>query len=203
MRFSSIAVLALLAPVANAFAPIQRQYSAPRTVLKANVEYDLDLGIEEVPKPKKGGKKTAPAPVPVPVPEPVAAPKSKRRSAAKKVVEAPPPAPVPVEKKRKVKKVKTTPVPPPPPPSSVKKVKTVSSASTASTSTKASGVALGAAPLVLAPVVLLGAGRSLLQGTKARREKIQKEVDDFEKSKKKKTLQADVDGGDLAKAVVR
>jgi outer membrane biosynthesis protein TonB len=197
MRFSSIAVLALVAPVANAFAPIQRQYSVPRTVLKANVEYDLDLGIEEVPKPKKGGKKTAPAPVPEP--EPVAAPKSKKRSAAKKVVEAPP-APAPVEKKRKEKKVKTAPVPPPPPPSSVKKVKTVSSAST---STKASGVALGAAPLVLAPVVLLGAGRSLLEGTKARREKIQREIDEFEKSKKKNTLQADVDGGDLAKAVVR
>lgn len=197
MRFSSIAVLALVAPVATAFAPIQRQYSAPRTILKANVEYDLDLGIEEVPKPKKEAKKKAPAPVPVP--EPVAAPKSKKRSAAKKVVEAPP-APAPVEKKRKEKKVKKTPAPPPPPPSPVKKVKTVSSAST---STKASGIALGAAPLVLAPVVLLGAGRSFLQATKTRREKIQKEIDEVEKNKKKSILEADVDGGDLAKAVVR
>ena len=195
MRFSSIAVLALVAPVANAFAPIQRQYSAPRTILKANVEYDLDLGIEEVPKPKKEAKKKAPAPES----EPVAAPKSKKRSAAKKVVEAPP-APAPVEKKRKEKKVKKTPAPPPPPPSPVKKVKTVSSAST---STKASGIALGAAPLVLAPVVLLGAGRSFLQGTKSRREKIQKEIDEVEKNKKKSILEADVDGGDLAKAVVR
>ena len=195
MRFSSIAVLALVAPVATAFAPIQRQYSAPRTILKANVEYDLDLGIEEVPKPKKEAKKKAPAPES----EPVAAPKSKKRSAAKKVVEAPP-APAPVEKKRKEKKVKKTPAPPPPPPSPVKKVKTVSSAST---STKASGIALGAAPLVLAPVVLLGAGRSFLQGTKSRREKIQKEIDEVEKNKKKSILEADVDGGDLAKAVVR
>lgn len=195
MRFSSIAVLALVAPVANAFAPIQRQYSAPRTILKANVEYDLDLGIEEVPKPKKEAKKKAPAPES----EPVAAPKSKKRSAAKKVVEAPP-APAPVEKKRKEKKVKKTPAPPPPPPSPVKKVKTVSSAST---STKAGGIALGAAPLVLAPVVLLGAGRSFLQGTKSRREKIQKEIDEVEKNKKKSILEADVDGGDLAKAVVR
>ena len=195
MRFSSIAVLALVAPVANAFAPIQRQYSAPRTILKANVEYDLDLGIEEVPKPKKEAKKKAPAPES----EPVAAPKSKKRSAAKKVVEAPP-APAPVEKKRKEKKVKKTPAPPPPPPSPVKKVKTVSSAST---STKAGGIALGAAPLVLAPVVLLGAGRSFLQATKTRREKIQKEIDEVEKNKKKSILEADVDGGDLAKAVVR
>lgn len=195
MRFSSIAVLALVAPVATAFAPIQRQYSAPRTILKANVEYDLDLGIEEVPKPKKEAKKKAPAPES----EPVAAPKSKKRSAAKKVVEAPP-APAPVEKKRKEKKVKKTPAPPPPPPSPVKKVKTVSSAST---STKAGGIALGAAPLVLAPVVLLGAGRSFLQGTKSRREKIQKEIDEVEKNKKKSILEADVDGGDLAKAVVR
>ena len=195
MRFSSIAVLALVAPVATAFAPIQRQYSAPRTILKANVEYDLDLGIEEVPKPKKEAKKKAPAPES----EPVAAPKSKKRSAAKKVVEAPP-APAPVEKKRKEKKVKKTPAPPPPPPSPVKKVKTVSSAST---STKASGIALGAAPLVLAPVVLLGAGRSFLQATKTRREKIQKEIDEVEKNKKKSILEADVDGGDLAKAVVR
>ena len=195
MRFSSIAVLALVAPVATAFAPIQRQYSAPRTILKANVEYDLDLGIEEAPKPKKEAKKKAPAPES----EPVAAPKSKKRSAAKKVVEAPP-APAPVEKKRKEKKVKKTPAPPPPPPSPVKKVKTVSSAST---STKAGGIALGAAPLVLAPVVLLGAGRSFLQGTKSRREKIQKEIDEVEKNKKKSILEADVDGGDLAKAVVR
>ena len=195
MRFSSIAVLALVAPVATAFAPIQRQYSAPRTILKANVEYDLDLGIEEVPKPKKEAKKKAPAPES----EPVAAPKSKKRSAAKKVVEAPP-APAPVEKKRKEKKVKKTPAPPPPPPSPVKKVKTVSSAST---STKAGGIALGAAPLVLAPVVLLGAGRSFLQATKTRREKIQKEIDEVEKNKKKSILEADVDGGDLAKAVVR
>jgi len=199
MRFSSTAVLALVAPVANAFAPIQRQSSAPRTILR-KVEYDLDLGIEELPK--KGGKKIAPASAPAPplASEPVPAPKPKKKSASKKVVEVvPQPAPAPVEKKKREKKVKTKSPPPAPPPPPVKKEKkTVASASAF---TKVGGVALGAAPLVLAPVVLLGAGRSVLQGTKERREKIQKEIDAVEKAKRKKQIQAEVDGGDLVKAV--
>ena len=203
MKFSSIVVLAVVAPVATGFAPIQRQITAPRTVLR-KVEYDLDLGIEEAPK-KKGKAVPAPVPVSAPAPEPTPAPKSKKR-AAKKVVEptpapAPAPAPAPKSKAKKVKPVKVAPAPAPAP-APVKKAAPVAT-KTVSTSTKAGGVALGAAPLLLAPLALLGAGRSVLTGTLARREKIQKDIDDAEKAQKKKELQADVDGGGLVTAVVR
>ncbi len=73
----------------------------------------------------------------------------------------------------------------------------------ASAATKAEGVALGAAPLILAPAAILAGGRSLLTGTLERREKIQKEIEEFEAAKKKKQLQAEVDGGELVKAAVR
>ena len=198
MKFSSIVVLAVVAPVATGFAPFQRQSGAPRTVLR-KVAYDLDLGTtdltpvpapEPAPKAKKRpAKKEEPKPTPVPAP----APKAK----AKKVVEpkpAPVPAPAPAPK-AKAKKVKPEPVklaPPPPPP--------VKSASAA---TKAGGVALGAAPLFLAPIALLAGGRGILTGTLERREKIQKEIAEFEAAKAKKQLQAEVDTGDLAKAAVR
>ena len=207
MRFSRIVVLAVVAPVAtNAFVPVQRQYTAPRTVLR-KVEYDLDLGFEDA-APAKAAKKVAPAPVAAPVTEPASPPsKSKKRASVKKPAEAPvavetKPKPAPVEKKKKEKAekkkvTKKVALPPPPPPPPVREVKS------ASAFTKVGGVALGVAPLVLAPVVLLGAGRSVLQGTKDRREKIQNEVDEIEKLKRQKQLQAEVDGGELAKAVVR
>ena len=205
MRFSSIVVLAAVAPVATGFTPFQRQFTAPRTIAGA-VQYDLDLGIE--PAPKKGSKKAAPAPAPAPAPEPepAPAPKSKKRSAKKEEPKpAPAPAPEPAPKAKAkakkvvepkpapVKKVKPEPVkvvPPPPP------------AKSASASTKAGGVALGAAPLILAPAAILAGGRSILTGTLERREKIQKEIEEFEAAKKKKQLQAEVDGGELAKAAV-
>ena len=204
MKFSSIVVLAVVAPVATGFAPIQRQITAPRTVLrKAAGEYDLDLGIEEAPK-KKAAKKAAPAPIPAPVPEPTPAPKSKKRSAKKVVEPTPAPEPAPAPKtKTKAKKVKPEPVKTsPPPPLPVKKEALVATKS-ASASTKAGGVALGAAPLLLAPLALLTAGRSVLTGTVARREKIQKDIDDAEKAKTKKQVQAEVNGGELFKAAVR
>ena len=211
MRFSSIVVLAAIAPVANGFAPFQRQFSAPRTVLR-KVEYDLDLGIDE--PTKKGGKKVKPTPAPEPVPEPAPAPKSKRQSAKKEVEPKPTPAPAPKSKAKpepapepapkakpkkesKPKKVKPEALkipPPPPPPPRVKE---------ASVATKASGVALGAAPLVLAPAALLVAGRGVLTGTVERRAKIQQEIEEIEKAKRKKQLQSEIDTGDLAKAVVR
>lgn len=209
MRFSSIAVLAVVAPVATGFAPFQRQSTTPRTILR-KVEYDLDLGFDDVAPKKKGGKTAAPAPAPIPepVPEPPA-PKSRKR--ATKKVEAPPapapvPEPAPAPKTRaKAKKVKPEPVKvaPPPAPTPVVKSAPPKSTSSASAGTKAGGVALGVAPLVLAPVALLSAGRSVLTGTVARREKIQKEIAEFEKAKQKKQLQAEVDGGELTKALVR
>ena len=99
MRFSSIAVLAAVAPLANGFAPIHRPFAAPgKTVLYKTVGYDLDLGDEYKPKKKAPAPKPAPAPVapaPVPAPAPV---KFEKRGPAKKVepapVPVPPPAPV-------------------------------------------------------------------------------------------------------------
>jgi hypothetical protein len=67
----------------------------------------------------------------------------------------------------------------------------------------AAGIALGGAPLVLAPLAALAAGRSVLTGTAARRAKIQKEIEEFEKAKAKKAIQADVDGDALFGAAVR
>ena len=98
MKFSSIAVIAAMAPVASGFAPFQRQFSSPQTGLRA-VEYDLDLGFDE--PPKKAAKKVAPPPAPEPVPEPEPAPKAKKRSAKKEV--APTPAPAPEAPKAKAK----------------------------------------------------------------------------------------------------
>lgn len=221
MKFSSIAVIAAMAPVASGFAPFQRQFSSPQTGLRA-VEYDLDLGFDE--PPKKAAKKVAPPPAPEPVPEPEPAPKAKKRSAkkevaptpapapeapkakakAKKVVEpkpAPAPAPAPKAKAKKVKPVPKLPPPPPPPP--VKKAVKKAPVKSASASTKVGGVALGAAPLLAVPALALVAVRSVLTGTVARREKIQKEIDEFEQAKKKKELQADIDVGGLATAAVR
>jgi hypothetical protein len=214
MRFSSIAVIAAMAPVASGFAPFQRQFSSPQTGLRA-VEYDLDLGFDEAPK--KGAKKVAPAPVPVP--EPVPAPKATKRSVKKEVAPTPAPAPEPAPKaKAKAKKVvesKPAPVPAPAPKAKAKKVKPEvklppppppvkkAPVQSASASTKVGGVALGAAPLLALPALALVAGRSVLTGTVARREKIQKEIDEFEQAKKKKEVQADVDVGGLATAAVR
>jgi hypothetical protein len=65
------------------------------------------------------------------------------------------------------------------------------------------GVALGLAPLLAAPFIALTAGRGILAGTKARREKIQQEIDDAAAAKKKKTVFADVDAGGVTKALVR
>ena len=128
--------------------------------------------VKEAPKPAPV-KAAAPAPKPAP-PAPVKAP-----PAPKKVAVVPP-----------RKAVVTKPKPPPKAP-----VK-------ADPNAVPLGVALGAAPLLLAPLVALGAGRSVLAGTAARREKIQEEIAAREAAKKKKVA-AEVDGGALTSAVVR
>jgi hypothetical protein len=65
----------------------------------------------------------------------------------------------------------------------------------------AAGVALGAAPLVALPLIALGAGRNVLSGTKDRREKIQAEIEEYEREEKAKN-QAEVDAGGLVGALV-
>ena len=64
------------------------------------------------------------------------------------------------------------------------------------------GVARGAAPLIAVPVVGLGALRSTLTKTKARRDEIAAEIEAFEKAQAKKKLQGDIDVGGVVKAAV-
>jgi hypothetical protein len=132
--------------------------------------------VQKPPKPAKVEKpKPAPKPRPVPAPRPAPAPKP---VAVKK------PAPPP-----KVAKAS----PPKPPKAPVR----------ADPNAVPVGLALGAVPLLLAPVVLLGAGRGALAGTVARREKIQTDIAKKEADARKKKVQAEVDGSGLGKAVVR
>ncbi|KAL3910315.1 MAG: hypothetical protein SGARI_002185 [Bacillariaceae sp.] len=215
MKFSSVAVLALVANSATGFAPVQRHLTVPRSAL--SVSYDLDLGDDYAPKK---GKKAAPAPAPVPAPVPVPAPapvKAKRTPKAKAPAPAPPaPTPAPEPKAKKVSKKKAPEPVAPPAPAPVVKAKKVKApkpvvvptpppkkpvAVTTKDPNAAAGVALGGAPLLLAPLAALAAGRSVLSGTSARRQKIQEEMAEFERAKAKKAIQADVDGDALFGAV--
>jgi hypothetical protein len=118
-------------------------------------------------------------------------PKPEKKAPAPKVEKpkvekaAPKPKPVPVAKTASVK------------PAPVAKAAAVKDPNAVPT-----GVALGAAPLLLAPIALLAAGRGALQGTKDRRDKIQKEIAAFEAAKAKKAVSAEVDGGGVVTALV-
>lgn len=232
MKFSSFAVLAVVAPLAAGFAPTanQRQFAArsnvastaPRSTARGAMSMELsDLekklldptpsgpparASKPKPQPKaKQTKKVEPAPAPTPAPEPVKAKGKKSKGGydlsgveTSKPKPAPKPTPVKVEKPKVEKPKKVAPPPkkaaPAAPKPSAPVVKDDNAVPT--------GVALGAAPLVLAPLALLGAGRGILSGTKERREKIQKEIADFEAAKQKKAIDSEVDGAGLATALV-
>lgn len=131
--------------------------------------------------------------VPEPTPAPKAAPAPKPAPASK-VAPAPKPAPAPkaAPAPKPAKKVVT-----PPPPKPLPKP-----SKPADGTTVAEGVALGAAPLVVAPLLALGAGRDLLTKTAANRQKIQDEIAAKEAAAKKAKLGADVDAGGITTAVV-
>jgi len=227
MRFSTLAVLVAVAPLASSFAPsIHRQSSALGTALK-KAAYDFD-GLDKLdfPKPapepekrtlvnKETKVKQAPKPTPAPAPkaekkanktkqapEPTPPPKPEKvTKQIKKVVKAAAPIADPLEAKiqsLKPDKKKSSPkkLAPPAP------IKSTGSKSADSNAVPL-GVALGGAPLLLAPIVALGAGRSILSKTQARRAAIQQEIAEAERARKKKQLDAEVNGSDLAKALVR
>lgn len=146
-----------------------------------------DEPTKKAPRQKKAPKKKAPEPepVPAPAPEPVAAKKGKKVKAEKydlsgvdvpKPTPAPKPAPAPKKKierpaptpRVKVERPKPTPKARPEP----KAVSTAAKDPNAGTV----GVALGAAPLLVAPVIALASARSALSKTAARREEIQAEI---------------------------
>jgi outer membrane biosynthesis protein TonB len=223
MKFSSLAVLTVVAPLAAGFATTsnQRQFAASKNVafVKSSASSstrrgsmsmdvsDLESRLFEekksrpAPAPRKPRGRKEPEPAPVSEPTPATA-KAKSRKKEKKeeydlsgldVPKKVKPAPAP-----RAEKPKRAPAPAPAPKDVKPKVAVVQDPNAVP-----AGVALGAAPLLLAPLALLAGGRSVLSGTKARREKIQKEIDTFEAAKQKKQIQADVDGGELTTALVR
>ena len=154
--------------------PVVESKPAKKGRKKSSDKYDLS-GVDDVATPKPAPKAKAP-PAPKPAPKPKPAP-------VKKV--APP-------KKVAAKKV----VAPPPKPVAVKSV--------AEKDPNAGlGVVVGAAPLLLAPVVALSAARGALGKTAARREAIQEEIAAKEKAAKEKAAaEAQVDAGGVTVALV-
>lgn len=151
-----------------------------------------------VKKEKAAPKKKEEAPVAVPPPAP--APTKKERASKTKYVELPPaPAPVkapkaaPVKAERKPREEKR----PAPVAKAVAAAEKDPNASTL-------GVALGAAPLLVAPLVALAGARGALSKTQARRAQIQKEIEEKEKEAARKRVErsADADGGGIASAFV-
>jgi outer membrane biosynthesis protein TonB len=212
MRFHSIAVLcALAAPAVDAFGVPRTQVTSfssrptTATFAKSN-EYDFDFKIvkpaEEEIKGKKGQKKAKAAPTPAPV------------------VESPAPAPAPVvvqekkadkpKKEKKVKEPKTKPdvknivVAPTPAPVPVPQKVPATKTVTKDPNAVLTGVALGGAPLILAPLVALAAGRSTLINTKGRRDEIAKNIEEFNAAEaaRKAKKNTDIDLIGLGKAVV-
>jgi hypothetical protein len=130
----------------------------------------------------------------------------------KSTVEKPKVTPPPKVEKPKVEKpkiqkpvAKTSPTPKVEPVKPVpKKVTAVTKAPTVSAEPAniSLGVALGAAPLVVLPLLALGAGRGALSKTVARREQIQKEIEAVEKKKRAK-FNPPADSVGIAKATVR
>lgn len=237
MKFSSLAVFALMSSLASGFAPVNLRQNAYKTTLqKSNDPYDFE-GLEKIefPKPdstpaavkeiKKKAKKVAKevekaAPEPKPVgevkkqTEKVTKKAEKVTKEVEKAIPKPsPPKPEPFKNKKITKPElpapKPTPIAPkieslkpktpkqklalkPPPP---KPKRTDSNAVPL-------GIALGGAPLLLAPIIALGAGRDLLSKTKARRDELQKEIEEAEKAKAARKLQAQADPGGIAQALV-
>ena len=244
MKFASVAVLAVVAPLASGFVTSsnQRQLSAAFVVVpsqSANTPLrrvggpsSLSMALSDLekklldptPEPKAAAaasksekkkpaaKKEVPKPAPAPVPTPVPAKATKGKASydlggvegkPKPEKKAPTPKvekPKVVEAPKKVEKAAAKPKPVPVAKAPV--VKAVTPAATKDPNAVPAGVALGAAPLLLAPVALLAAGRGALQGTKERRDKIQQEIAAFEAAKAKKAVAAEVDGGGVVSALV-
>lgn len=192
--------------------------------LEAKLLSDKDKSAPKRSKParekkEKKVKKAAPAPTPEPTPEPVAetkpAKKGRKSKRAKKseydlsgVDEVAPPRPAPVKRAARIS----------PRPAPVKKERPVRANPFARKAKAVAapkkdtvkdpnagtvGVALGAAPLLLAPVVALSAARSALGKTAARRQAIQDGIAAKEAAAKAKAdISADVDGGGVFAALV-
>ena len=165
--------------------------------------------VAEKPKRGRKSKKVEEPVVEAPKVEPkveepkVEEPKSKRKGKKAKVVEEPVVEAPKLEEKILKEEPKPAPKTKAPKKAKVEEPKAVASSSK-DASTVPKGIALGAAPLAIAPIVALGAVRSTLTKTKDRREEIAKEIAEFEAAEaaKKAKKDSEVDGATLAKAVV-
>jgi hypothetical protein len=232
MRFTKLAVLAVVAPMGAAFMPAVNVFNKFPSTLKMALEDDLESKLFSSPaenkKKSKEAAKQAKATATAPTPKSVLLASEKRAGldgintsdinydssfgkpaakvkpvkavkpvAAKK--EKPPPKPKPVRAPREELDLpprrkqgglpKQAPAAVAKPPSNV------------DPSILPEGLALGAAPLILAPVAALAVGRSFLSKTSARRQAIQEAID--EKNRLKESKKTEVDFGDLFKAAVR
>jgi hypothetical protein len=221
MKFSKCVLLAAIAPSVMGFAPMRPVHQRPATSALNALE-DLEAKLLGGDEPAKKAEKKKPAPKPTPAPKPVKKEKSKPTAevnSMKAELEAlkstpvaspkPSPAPKPTPAPKPVKPVKEKPVPKvvPPPPKAVKPKPVVPKPPAHPAGPDAlavpKGVALGAAPLVLGPVVALAASRDFLSKTAARREAIQQEIAAREAALAKKKGSAEVDFGGVAGAAVR
>jgi hypothetical protein len=249
MKFSSLAVLAVVAPFAAGFAP-SNQKSLTNVAFAKSSASQLMMSLEDLetkatsgnlktvdssegfksgkipsePKPvKKAGppkKEKAEKPKPVKAEKPVEAPKEEMPKFEKPVPVKPKKAVAP-KKAEKVKAdqyidipdVKKVEKPRPSPFASKARVMARPDVPKPVPKPKAPvvvepnalpyGVALGAAPLLLAPLIALSAGRSVLAGTKTRRERIESDIAAAEAAKLKKIKDSAVDPGGLVGAAVR
>lgn len=152
---------------------------------------------------------TPPSPTPVPKTK-LVLPTPTKTTATKPGIIAPPPSPKKVidpTPKLSPKPVSPKPIQPQSfkqvgPPTTLTKPKSVTEAAPAEPANVPLGVALGAVPLAVLPLVALAAGRGALTNTVARRGQIQKEIEEIQ-AKKKAKYSPPTDAGRLAKALVR
>lgn len=222
MKFSTVSVVAAIAATsldnAAAFAPHSKLAIGSRVSNSPSLRMSLDdleskLLSEPAPKGRRPApvkkekpapkKKEEPAPAPVP-----AAPAKKERASKVKYVDLPPaPAPVKAPAPAKAAPVKAERAKPERKPREEKPKPVAQPKAVATTAEKdpnasTLGVALGAAPLVVAPFVALAGARGALSKTQARRAQIQKEIEEKEAARKKLERNAEVDGGGVASALV-
>jgi hypothetical protein len=233
MRFTTLVVLAVVAPMGAAFLPAANVFNKHPSTLSMALEDDLESKLFSTPAEKKKISKEAakrakatPA-APISKKTVLVASTEKRESlsgistsdinydsflgkpAAKvKPVKAVKPVAAKKEKPAPRQKFVRAPreeldLPPRRKQGGLPQQKPASTAppSNVDSSVLPTGLALGAAPLVVLPLAALAAGRSFLSNTSARRQAIQEAID--EKKRIKESKSADVDFGDLFKAAVR
>jgi len=232
MRFTGAIVAAIAAAstvtdvsafgVHSNLAVRRTSFEAPSALLMSLNDLESKLLTTSEPpakqsKPSRKVKATPPAPALTPAPEPVVVdkkqkgtkkyvdlgdvPAPKAKAPAPKPAPKPQPAPrappAPVKKQERPDRVKVVPPPPKAQPVAIK------SETAKDPNAGPVGVALGAAPLLVAPLVALTAARGALGKTAARREQIQEEIAEKKRAAKAKAAaDTNVDAGGVVGALV-